>query len=67
LKDILSEEFVLPNAAKLIKLDLSHAKLDTAGYCTLIQRYPNLEILEVRFYNFINDMYNLEEENIYFE
>jgi len=56
---LFNQEFVSPNAAKLIKLDLRFAKLKTAAYCTLIQRCPNLEILEVRFYNFINDMDNL--------
>jgi coronatine-insensitive protein 1 len=59
LTGIFNEAFLFPNAANLTKLDLRFAKLDTAGYCTLIQRCPNLEILEVRFYNFINDMDNL--------
>jgi hypothetical protein len=31
LTNILNEEFVFPNAAKLIKLELSDAKLDMAG------------------------------------
>ncbi|RDX76639.1 Coronatine-insensitive protein 1 [Mucuna pruriens] len=40
-------------AAVLKKLDLLYAMLDTEDHCTLIQRCPNLEILETR--NVIGD------------
>lgn len=40
---------VFPYAALLKKLDLLYAMLDTEDHCTLIQRCPNLEVLEVSF------------------
>ncbi|CAA3015327.1 Hypothetical predicted protein [Olea europaea subsp. europaea] len=45
--------FVFPIAARLKKLDLLYALLDTEGHCVLLQRCPNLEILETR--NVIGD------------
>ncbi|EPS71226.1 coronatine-insensitive 1 [Genlisea aurea] len=44
---------VYPIAAKLKKLDLFYALLDTESHCRLLQRCPNLEVLEVR--NVIGD------------
>ncbi|KAM1054013.1 hypothetical protein ACFX13_001482 [Malus domestica] len=44
---------VFPFATLLKKLDLLYALLDTEDHCTLIQRCPNLEILETR--NVIGD------------
>lgn len=38
---------VLMFAAALTKLDLLYAMLDTEDHCMLIQRCPNLEVLEV--------------------
>lgn len=38
---------VFPFASLLKKLDLLYALLDTEDHCTLIQRCPNLEVLEV--------------------
>lgn len=38
---------VFPYATLLKKLDLLYALLDTEDHCTLIQRCPNLEVLEV--------------------
>ena len=45
---------VFPYAALLKKLDLLYAMLDTEDHCTLIQRCPNLEVLEVNFQNFFS-------------
>ncbi|KAL3523942.1 hypothetical protein ACH5RR_016776 [Cinchona calisaya] len=44
---------VFPIAARLRKLDLLYALLDTEGHCLLLYRCPNLEILETR--NVIGD------------
>ncbi|KAL8050242.1 hypothetical protein ABFX02_06G070200 [Erythranthe guttata] len=44
---------VYPVASRLTKLDLLYALLDTEGHCLLLQRCPNLEILETR--NVIGD------------
>ncbi|KAK2983244.1 hypothetical protein RJ640_023364 [Escallonia rubra] len=44
---------VFPFAAVLRKLDLLYALLDTEDHCLLIQRCPNLEVLETR--NVIGD------------
>ncbi|KAM5556613.1 coronatine-insensitive protein 1-like [Rosa sericea] len=44
---------VFPLAAALKKLDLLYALLDTEDHCTLIQKCPNLEVLETR--NVIGD------------
>ncbi|KAF3795569.1 Coronatine-insensitive protein-like protein 1b [Nymphaea thermarum] len=44
---------IFPCASSLRKLDLQYAFLDTEGHCQLIQRCPNLEVLEVR--NVIGD------------
>ncbi|XP_068329434.1 coronatine-insensitive protein 1-like [Pyrus communis] len=44
---------VFPFATLLKKLDLLYALLDTEDHCTLIQRCPNLEVLETR--NVIGD------------
>ncbi|KAK9283508.1 hypothetical protein L1049_011754 [Liquidambar formosana] len=44
---------VFPLASLLTKLDLLYAMLDTDDHCTLIQRCPNLEVLETR--NVIGD------------
>ncbi|KAK7276358.1 hypothetical protein RIF29_17497 [Crotalaria pallida] len=44
---------VFPYAAILKKLDLLYAMLDTDDHCNLIQRCPNLEVLETR--NVIGD------------
>ncbi|KAK7287175.1 hypothetical protein RIF29_00276 [Crotalaria pallida] len=44
---------VLKYAAALKKLDLIYAMLDTEDHCILIQRCPNLEVLETR--NVIGD------------
>lgn len=41
-----------PYAALLKKLDLQYAMLDTEDHCILIQKCPNLEVLEVSSYNF---------------
>ncbi|KAL3647352.1 Coronatine-insensitive protein 1 [Castilleja foliolosa] len=42
-----------PVASRLKKLDLLYALLDTEGHCLLLQKCPNLEILETR--NVIGD------------
>lgn len=42
---------VFPCAPQLKKLDLLYALLDTEDHCMLIQRSPNLEILEVESQN----------------
>nr|ABK27928.1 coronatine-insensitive 1 [Nicotiana attenuata] len=39
---------LFPIASRLTKLDLLYALLDTAAHCFLLQRCPNLEILETR-------------------
>lgn len=39
---------VFPIAARLRKLDLLYALLDTEGHCLLLDRCPNLEFLEVK-------------------
>ncbi|KAG6436625.1 hypothetical protein SASPL_101527 [Salvia splendens] len=39
---------VYPIAAKLKKLDLLYAMLDTEGHCQILQLCPNLEVLEAR-------------------
>ncbi|KAK4746923.1 hypothetical protein SAY87_025960 [Trapa incisa] len=39
---------LFPCAAMLKRLDLLYAMLDTEGHCLLIQRCPNLEVLETR-------------------
>lgn len=39
---------LFPIASRLTKLDLLYALLDTAAHCFLLQRCPNLEILEVK-------------------
>ncbi|KAK4480287.1 hypothetical protein RD792_013355 [Penstemon davidsonii] len=39
---------VYPVASRLKKLDLLYAMVDTEGHCLLLQRCPNLEILETR-------------------
>ncbi|XP_059317925.1 coronatine-insensitive protein 1 [Lycium ferocissimum] len=39
---------LFPITARLRKLDLLYALLDTAAHCLLLQRCPNLEILETR-------------------
>ncbi|XP_021903968.1 coronatine-insensitive protein 1 [Carica papaya] len=44
---------VFPFASNLKKLDLLYALLDTEDHCLLIQRCPNLEVLETR--NVIGD------------
>ncbi|KAL6980651.1 Coronatine-insensitive protein 1 [Sarracenia purpurea var. burkii] len=44
---------VFPFASLLRRLDLLHALLDTEDHCHLIQRCPNLEVLETR--NVIGD------------
>ncbi|KAL2227453.1 coronatine-insensitive protein 1 [Sesamum indicum] len=44
---------VYPVASKLRKLDLLYALLDTEAHCVLLQRCPNLEVLETR--NVIGD------------
>jgi len=44
---------VFPYAALLKKLDLLYAMLDTEDHCTLIERCPNLEVLEVSFQNIL--------------
>ncbi|XVF83868.1 hypothetical protein PTKIN_Ptkin16aG0527900 [Pterospermum kingtungense] len=44
---------VFPFASLLKKLDLLYALLDTEDHCSLIQRCPNLEVLETR--NVIGD------------
>lgn len=40
-------DVLFPYAAMLKKLDLLYAMLDTDGHCLLIQKCPNLEVLEV--------------------
>ncbi|MCI22115.1 coronatine-insensitive protein 1-like, partial [Trifolium medium] len=40
-----------PYAAQLKKLDLLYAMLDTEDHCTLIEKCPNLEILEISVAN----------------
>lgn len=40
---------VFPFASLLKKLDLLYALMDTEDHCQLIQRCPNLEVLEVQF------------------
>lgn len=42
---------VFPLAPLLVKLDLLYALLDTEDHCTLIQKCPNLIVLEVKFQN----------------
>lgn len=42
---------VFPFGSLLKKLDLLYALLDTEDHCTLIQRCPNLEVLEVKSEN----------------
>lgn len=42
---------VFPFASLLKKLDLLYALLDTDDHCMLIQRCPNLEVLEVESHN----------------
>lgn len=44
---------VYPFASRLKKLDLLYALLDTEDHCVLLQRCPNLEVLETR--NVIGD------------
>ncbi|KAJ0465960.1 putative leucine-rich repeat domain superfamily, transport inhibitor response 1 [Helianthus annuus] len=44
---------VYPFASRLKKLDLLYALLDTEDHCVLLQRCPNLEVLEAR--NVIGD------------
>ncbi|KVI07019.1 coronatine-insensitive protein 1-like [Cynara cardunculus var. scolymus] len=44
---------VFPFASRLKKLDLLYALLDTEDHCLLLQRSPNLEVLETR--NVIGD------------
>ncbi|KFK36886.1 hypothetical protein AALP_AA4G184600 [Arabis alpina] len=44
---------LFPFAARIRKLDLLYALLETEDHCTLIQRCPNLEVLETR--NVIGD------------
>ncbi|KAJ4849623.1 Coronatine-insensitive protein 1 [Turnera subulata] len=44
---------LFPFASLLKKLDLLYAMLDTEGHCLLIQKCPNLEVLEAR--NVIGD------------
>ncbi|KAI3910740.1 hypothetical protein MKW92_001997 [Papaver armeniacum] len=44
---------IYPFATLLRKLDLQYSLLDTEGHCQLIQRCPNLEVLEAR--NVIGD------------
>ncbi|KAL1535437.1 Coronatine-insensitive protein [Salvia divinorum] len=39
---------LFPIAAKLKKLDLLYAMLDTEGHCQILQTCPNLEVLEAR-------------------
>ncbi|GAA0166459.1 ubiquitin-protein ligase [Lithospermum erythrorhizon] len=39
---------VFPIASRLTRLDLLYALLDTEGHCLLLERCPNLEILETR-------------------
>ncbi|XP_073042277.1 coronatine-insensitive protein 1-like [Primulina eburnea] len=39
---------IYPVASKLKKLDLLYALLDTEAHCTLLQKCPNLELLETR-------------------
>ncbi|KAK9062529.1 hypothetical protein SSX86_019716 [Deinandra increscens subsp. villosa] len=39
---------VLPFASRLTKLDLLYALLDTEDHCFLVQRCPNLEVLDTR-------------------
>ncbi|KAK1321867.1 Coronatine-insensitive protein 1 [Acorus calamus] len=41
-------QYIYPCAARLKKLDLQYALLNTEDHCQLIQRCPNLEILEAR-------------------
>lgn len=41
---------VFPFASLLKKLDLQYTLLDTEGHCQLIQRCPNLEVLEVKLF-----------------
>lgn len=42
-----------PFASRLKKLDLLYALLDTEGHVLLLQRCPNLEILEVKYQGFV--------------
>lgn len=44
---------VFPFALLLKKLDLLYALLDTEDHCSLIQRCPNLEVLEVKSENLV--------------
>lgn len=44
---------VFPVASSLKKLDLLYAFLDTEDHCLLIQKCPNLEVLEVEPSNYI--------------
>ncbi|PWA66735.1 leucine-rich repeat domain, L domain-like protein [Artemisia annua] len=39
---------VLPFASRITKLDLLYALFDTDDHCFLVQRFPNLEVLETR-------------------
>ncbi|GAA0171102.1 ubiquitin-protein ligase [Lithospermum erythrorhizon] len=39
---------LFPIASRLTKLDLLYALLDTEGHCLLLERCPNLQILETR-------------------
>ncbi|KAK1299301.1 Coronatine-insensitive protein 1 [Acorus calamus] len=41
-------QYIYPCAARLKKLDLQYVFLNTEDHCQLIQRCPNLEILEAR-------------------
>lgn len=41
---------LFPFAAQIRKLDLLYALLETEDLCTLIQKCPNLEVLEVNIY-----------------
>lgn len=41
--------YVFPIASRLKKLDLLYALLDTEDHCLLLERCPNLEILEVNY------------------
>ncbi|XP_076911931.1 coronatine-insensitive protein 1-like [Bidens hawaiensis] len=51
---------VYPFASRLKKLDLLYAFLDTEDHCVLLQKCPNLEVLEVYILTFtvsVNDYY----------
>lgn len=49
---------VFPFANLLKKLDLLYALLDTEDHCTLIQRCPNLEVLEVGLHSHFVLLFN---------